>query len=204
MQENAADTGKARTYKTWSKKKIIKIAVLIALLLVGAATIFTWVNRAQKSATEKKVKTALNSGSDYYKEGKFDKAISSLEQTIKLDPENAKAHLLLAQSYQAEGELDKTVDEYREYLKLEPDHPEVRYNLAIIYKSQNKTKRAIAELEETLKLRKDFAPALLVLAELYAQQGEKQKAIDKYEQVIKIKPFGVDLAEVQKKLDSLK
>jgi len=39
--------------------------------------------------------------------------------------------------------------------------------------------------------------------ELCAQHGHKQKAIEQYQAVIEMKPFGVDLAEIEKKLDTL-
>ena len=41
------------------------------------------------------------------KTGQFDKAISRLEKALEIDPENAKAHCLMAQVYEAKGDSDK-------------------------------------------------------------------------------------------------
>jgi predicted negative regulator of RcsB-dependent stress response len=46
--------------------------------------------------------------------------------------------------------------------------------------------------------------ARIVLGDLYTQQGKKTKAKEQYQAVIRLKPFGVNLAEVKKKLSEIR
>jgi Tfp pilus assembly protein PilF len=210
MQEASSVKGKRGVigFGMEPRVKRVLVAIFALLLVIGvsaaAVSVIRAQNRAHKVSVQKKAKATLNTGAEYYSKGKFGKAIPLLEKTIELDPGNAKAHLLLAQAYEATGEIDKAEAEYKTCIELDSSNPEVHYNLAIIYKSQGKVKEAISELEKAIKLRKDFVAARLILAELYAQQGEKAKAKEQYEAVIEMKPFGVDLGEVQKKLEELK
>lgn len=183
------------------KKKLWLIGIVV--LLIAAIALGFGMKARQAVVTEQKKKT-FSEGMKYFQKGKFDKAVSELEKAAELDPKNPKAHLNLAQSYEATGELDKAIKAYQTSLDINPNQPEVLYNLAIIYKSQGKTKQAIGGLEKAIDLRKEFVAARLILAELYIQQGQKQKAIAQYEAVIEMKPFGINLAEIEKKLESLK
>ena len=177
------------------------IAVLMLLLVVLVAGVFFI--RAQKISSLKQAEKTLKTGTENYNQGKFDKAITSLEKTAKLDPNNPKAHLLLARSYEATGKLKEAETSYKASLDADPKQPEALYNLAIIHKTQGKTREAIKELEKAINLNKDFVAARLILAELFTQQDDKKKAIEQYKIVIKMKPFGVNLTEIEKKLDVL-
>lgn len=206
MEETSLTKGERKIvgFTLQPRVKKILVAILAVLLLIGVGFAINLVAKTKGVSTLKKAKTSLKIGTNLYKKGKFNKAISSLEKTVELDPSNTKAHLLLARSYEATGEIDKAETEYKKYIDLDASNPEVHYNLAIIYKSQGKTKEAVSELEKAIKLRKEFVAARLILAELYAQQGQKQKAIEQYQAVIDMKPFGIDMAEIEKKLDNLK
>jgi Tfp pilus assembly protein PilF len=182
------------------KKKFWLIGVFVLLIII--IVLGFGIKTRQAFLANQKKKT-FSEGMKYFQKGNFNKAIPELKKATELDPKNAKVHLNLAQSYEATNKLNKAIKSYQTSLNINPNQPEILYNLAIIYKSQGKIKESIKKLEEAIKLRKDFVAARLVLAELYIQQKQKQKAIEQYQTVINMKPFGTDLAEIEKKMEGV-
>ncbi len=173
----------------------------LAALLVVAALSFGL--KAQNRARQATASKAGDSGFALYKKGDFKKAIPRLKEAVRLDPKNEAALRTLGQSYEAVGDLNKAASTYEAALAAKANQPEVLYNLAIIHKSQGKMDEAIEELEKAVSLNKRFVGARLVLAELFANSGNEAAAKEQYEAVLKLKPFGVDLKAVRRKLDAL-
>lgn len=190
------------TGATKSRGMLSVIAVVVILITLAIAfLVLPKVKHNQDVADSKK---EVTSGLASFKKGDFAKAISKLEKAVELDPKNAQAQRALGQSYEATGKIKEAAGAYRESLAADPKQHEVLYNLAIIYKFQNKPKQAIEGLVKAVKLNKQFVGARLILGDLYAQQNQKDKAKKQYQAVIKMKPFGLDVEMVKKKMDSLK
>lgn len=191
-----------------TKHKKIGVVFLAVLVLIAVTLLATRVRDEQVKQENLRIKAeqqkAYAAGLNAYTKGKFDTAIQSLEHAKKLNPADAKTHLNLAQSYEAEGQLSKASDEYKASISSNPNQPEAHYNLAIIYKSQGNLDKAIQELESTLKLNKNFITARIALGDLYSQKNDKGNAKKQYETVIKLKPFGVDIGAIEKKVEVLK
>jgi tetratricopeptide (TPR) repeat protein len=181
------------------KKQILAVGVALVLIILTIVVL-----QISNQRTQEAQKEAYLAGSQAYSKGEFDQAIKDLETAKKLNPQDAKTHINLAQSYEAKGKLDEALAEYEASLKINPNQPEARYNLAIIYKSQNKLDDAIKELGAVLKLDKNFVAAQIALGDIYAQKGDINKAKEHYQAVLKLNPFGVDLAAIKAKLDALK
>lgn len=45
----------------------------------------------------------------YYQEGKVDAAVNMLQELVKADPNNGRAHLMLAEVYNTKGDIDKSI-----------------------------------------------------------------------------------------------
>jgi tetratricopeptide (TPR) repeat protein len=177
-----------------------QIAVLLLVLVVAALTIGLRARNGMRlNASKEKASVALAS----YQEGRFDKAISKLEEAISLNAGNVEAQRLLGQSYEATGKLKEATAAYEKSLAADPDQPEVLYKLAVIYKSQNELKPAIETLEKAVSLKPEFVGARLILGDLLVREGETDRAKEQYEAVVRMKPFGVDLKAVNKKLEGL-
>jgi len=177
-------------------------AVILSALIVLIIAVFLAIN-FRNTTLEKRAKETFASGATSFKKGDFDKALTPLEESVKLDPKNAAAHLLLAQTHEAKGTLDKAAAEYRKAIELDTTDFQAHYNLAIIYKTQGKQTEAVKELEASVKANKSFAAALLELARLYQDTGQKDKAIKTYQTLIKMNPFGIDIEQLQQELSGL-
>lgn len=184
------------------------LGLLAAVVIISAAVLIGLQLRARPhTAPNSKVsdsKKQAAAGMAAFRRGEFAAAVSKLQVAARLNPKNAEAQSGLGRSLEATGKLDEAAGAYRASLAVKPDQPDVLYNLAIIHKSQGKNQEAVAELEKAIKLNEQFVGARVILGDLYAQLDKNDKAREQYQTVLDLKPFGVDLSRIQKKLGALK
>ncbi len=70
-----------------------------------------------------------NLGNYFYKQGKLDKAVSELEEAVRLKKNYPEGHNSLGTMYIDKGFIDKAISEYTEAIKYKPIFPEAYYNL---------------------------------------------------------------------------
>lgn len=66
----------------------------------------------------------LRDGINYFNDGAIPKSIEAVETSIKLDPENPKAHHQLGLCYSSSGENDKARAAFEKFLELAPEDSE--------------------------------------------------------------------------------
>ncbi len=181
--------------------RAIAVIVLLAALLVGCA------RSGEQAASESSGSQAggpssikVESGLSAYERGDFETAVADLEAAVDKDPKSVAARTALGQSYEAVGKLKDAEESYRAALKLDPNLPRTQYKLAIILKSKGRPEDAIKELEAAVVADPVFSAARLILGDLYADTGDKESAAAEYQAVIDLKPFGIDLKQVESKL----
>lgn len=69
-----------------------------------------------------------------------------LEQSIKLDPEFADAHNMLAFAYRSQGKLDQAIAALRKAIDLNPRNEQYQFNLANMYLEQRQVDEATSIL----------------------------------------------------------
>ncbi len=95
-------------------------------------------------------------GDAYYRQGKFQNAISAFKKAIKDWPEDKEAILALSNSYSDYGLPDKAEQVLRNGLKKWPDNEQYIYNLANALFDQRKHQEAIT-LYETISDKSELA-----------------------------------------------
>lgn len=70
-----------------------------------------------------------NLGNYFYKQGKLDRAVSELEEAVRLKKNYPEGHNSLGTMYIDKGLVDKAIFEYTEAIKYKPIFPEAYYNL---------------------------------------------------------------------------
>jgi tetratricopeptide (TPR) repeat protein len=97
---------------------------------------------------------------------RLDAAITDLDETLKLAPGDASAHLLRGNVHYARGDLDKALADYQAGIAAEPSDPAGYYNRAIVYEAMSERDKAIADYKKALELDPAFAEAKAALEEL--------------------------------------
>src|SRR5882757_6940457 len=84
-----------------------------------------------------------NRGGAYSAKGEFDRAIDDLDQSIKLDSENAGAYINRGNSYGAKKEYDRALDDYGQALRIHPQDSGAYSARGNLYERIGQPERAI-------------------------------------------------------------
>ena len=94
-----------------------------------------------------------NEGYTAYKNGDIDKAASSFQKTMLLDPSYRKYVLNnMGGIYAERGEFDKAEEAFKEALDLDPKYKTVLLNLGMLYSKLGDKAKAFEYWEKALKL----------------------------------------------------
>ncbi len=68
-------------------------------------------------------------GYELYHENRLDDALVELGESLRLDPINAEAHLLIGDIHEQRRMFDEAIKEYEKALKLSPDEGSIKFKL---------------------------------------------------------------------------
>ena len=126
-------------------------------------------------------------GRDALFQGRYNEAITLLDQAVAADKTKTSYRLYLARAYRYAGKNDESARHLEEILKTAPDHVEAGQAVAEIYTADKKWKDVIRVLEPLLKYRHDY-PTYHMLARAHYNLDEHGKARKSYEEAIKLNP----------------
>lgn len=190
--------------------KIIAVSTLACLCLT--TTVF-----AQDMGKIAQANFSAAKGQAAYESGKYNEAVESLENAIKIRPEHARAHYYLALSYERLGKKDdavKLLDSYLNYVQQTTEWPgsmdkeyigkckelsiqlkqvseetaKEAYNKGVGYLNKGDYDQAIVEFTKAIKIRPDLAEIYAVRAVAYAKKGSFDLAIVDCNKTIEINP----------------
>lgn len=107
--------------------------------------------------------------------------ITWLDEALKLEPKNAKLHLLYGDAVLLnENNGSKAITSYNKAQELEPKSPEPKLHIGRLWVRSKSYDIAAENYKEALNLDPNFAPAYAALADLYFLFGRNQQAKDNY------------------------
>jgi tetratricopeptide (TPR) repeat protein len=119
-------------------------------------------------------------------------AHAELQEALKLAPQSARAHLLLAKLYALEQVQDKAGKEFQIAAELSPARSTARLSYAEFKRQIGKTDEAVVILEEVVRQAPDYLPAWSLLAETALSQGKFKEALSQLENVVARDPTNLD------------
>src|SRR5258706_4285592 len=139
------------SYRTWVRKRFImrrKLIVVVALVLVAG---FSGCNNAKKQSdkarvteqwdkTRAKVKGTL--AKEQYDNGQFDKARVSVNEAMKLDPENASIRVLSAKIAIEQSQMEIAERELKLARQFDPHNVEADYLSGVVFQRWQKPELA--------------------------------------------------------------
>ncbi|TMK10002.1 MAG: tetratricopeptide repeat protein, partial [Alphaproteobacteria bacterium] len=84
-----------------------------------------------------------NRGNAYTAKGEYDRAVQDYDQSIKLDPNYARAFNNRGVAYQKKGEYDRAIEDFDASIKLNPDYASAFANRAQTYLNKGEYARAV-------------------------------------------------------------
>lgn len=99
----------------------------------------------KQSKNERLSELRMALGAGYMQEGALDVALGELEQSLQLNPRNARAHAAMALLQLRLGKPQVAGEHYQRALALAPSYPEIRNNYGVYLCGQGKTREADAQ-----------------------------------------------------------
>lgn len=132
-------------------------------------------------------------------------AVSCLEQSLKLDPDNEEAKLALATGYiQGTGEPMRGVQILLAITREKPDDVPANMLLGRMSIQSGQLDKAIARFETVLKVEPENKEALYFLAQAYEGKGNKVKAIEMLEKCKRVVNNPEFSRDIDAKISTLK
>ena len=181
----------------WPQRKIaLGLSMVIVLTALGICThrqvsfwdnSFTLFSHAIE-VTQNNYIVHNNLGVAYDKLGRYQEAIESYKQAIRIEPDYADAHNNLGITYGKLGRWQDAIESYKQAIRIEPDYAEAHYNLGFAYDELGLYQDAIESYKQAIRIKSDLAESHFNLGVAYDRLGRSQDAIEAYKQTIRIKP----------------
>lgn len=130
-------------------------------------------------------------GGAYNSIGRYDEAIASIKQALRLDPDNSSAHMSLARAYWiGKGMIDEGIKELERAVSINPEAGYAYLQLGTLYVLTGKYERAESACRKAVVLQEQFISgkqglqvvgAYARLGYVYYRQGRYQEAIREYQ-----------------------
>lgn len=108
----------------------------------------------------------------YRTKGENDRAISDLNEAIRLDPKYVLAYFNRGSVYSIKRDNDRAISDYNEAIRLDPKYAEAYTTRGIAYSDKGDNDRAISDYSVAIRLNPKLAPAYENRAKAYRQMGK--------------------------------
>jgi tetratricopeptide (TPR) repeat protein len=141
------------------------------------------------SAEDKKRFLArYQSGEQYFKESRFDAALTDFQAAEQLCPEFADLHSTVAAVQMRLSRYPDAEAEFKKAAEIDPDDANHHYNLGVCLLKQSKSEGAIEALKRAVALDPTFEPALTNLGAAYLGKDQNEQARAALEKAILADP----------------
>jgi cytochrome c-type biogenesis protein CcmH/NrfG len=131
--------------------------------------------------------------------------ILKLEATVKTEPGNVQALIMLGNLYFDSNQYQKAADTYERALTIQPNDADVRTDLGIMYRSLKKYDAAVREFKEAAKIDPTHKNSRFNLGiVLENDKKDIQGATAAWEDFLKVEPTGERASFAKKELGELK
>jgi tetratricopeptide (TPR) repeat protein len=144
------------------KKVVVFILFILINLLDGCNS---------KTPTEKEL---LDSGNSNIENHNYAKAISDLQQCVRINPKNTEAFNRLGIAYDYAGDYDSAMDCYQRAVNIDPDYAQAWVNLGNSYSNKGSYDDAIDCYKKAVELSPHLARVYYYIGIAYDAKGEKE------------------------------
>ena len=127
-------------------------------------------------------------GVAYYDEGDNDRAISDLNEAIRLKPNYAEAYNMRGNAYANKKDYDIALSDFNEAIRLKPNFAEAYSDRGITYAYKGNYDKTLSDLNKAIRLNPKYARAYYHRGYVYSIKGDHNKAISDCNEAIRLKP----------------
>jgi tetratricopeptide (TPR) repeat protein len=137
----------------------------------------------------------LDQGKEFYRTDQDEKAVETLQQAVKLDPELAEAHFRLGLAYDAVGKeqeaedaYKKAIEKYKKYLEENSKDAEAHYNMGQAYAGLRLYSEAVREYRQATRLSSEDADMYYDLGTALMKLAQYDEAVAAFSKSLEIDP----------------
>ncbi len=122
------------------------------------------------------------------KEERWDEAISSYQEAIRLKPHYVEALSNVGNLYRLRKQWNNAISAYEEAKKLKPQSADLWNNLGVVFKEINDPVQALRHYQQAIKLSPQHAHAHHNMGVILKDQGKLEEAATAFKQAVNLKP----------------
>jgi tetratricopeptide (TPR) repeat protein len=126
-------------------------------------------------------------------QGRLEEAEARFRRLIRLQPDLAEAHNLLAAVLAAQARGEEAIAHYRQALRLRPNFAAACSNLADTLTAQGQLGEALSYYEHALRLQPDSAQTHYSLGNALRSQGRHAESVEHYRRAQRLRPGTVEV-----------
>jgi tetratricopeptide (TPR) repeat protein len=127
-------------------------------------------------------------GSDYSKQGKYALALSSFNDSLALDPDNAGAYDRRGATYGLLGQHNKAISDFNQAIQLNPKCIQAYDNRGIAYGKLGQYNNAISDFNKAIQLNPRFAQAYYDRGVTCKDAGQLIQAVSDFTKTLELDP----------------
>jgi tetratricopeptide (TPR) repeat protein len=123
---------------------------------------------------------------------RIDDAIELYQQSLRINPNNAEAHLNIGNAALQLGRVAEAREQYQEAVRLRPGFAEAHHNLGVALSRLGQWQEAKEQWEQAVRIDPNYADALVNLGTALAQVGDLEGAVGHLTRALQIEPDNVE------------
>jgi len=123
---------------------------------------------------------------------RVEEAMEMYQQSLRINPNNAEAHLNMGNALLQSGQLAGARDEYQEAVSLRPNFAEAHHNLGVVLSRLGQWREATGQWEQAVQIDPNYSDAQVNLGAALAQAGDMEGAIRHLTLALEITPDNVE------------
>ncbi len=124
-------------------------------------------------------------GDLYFEHKDISGSVKWIQQAIKINPEDVKAHLKIAKVFLFIKDFEKGFSEVNTVLRHDVYNPEAYFLKAMMYKEMKDTAKAISNFLTSVQVSPEYRPSIIQLGQIYAWQ-KNPIALQYYDNAFKL------------------
>jgi tetratricopeptide (TPR) repeat protein len=133
---------------------------------------------AQKQWSQARSGVLETLATDQYRNGNFDKCQATLDEALRLTPQNANLHILAARLLIEQGSLETAEKHLEQARKFDPTNPEVDYLTGVVLQRWQQPQQACDAYDAAVKKNPDELSYLMAKAEMLVALNKPVEALE--------------------------
>ena len=168
---------------------ILKSPWLLSMFIVFVLTVIAFSFLAFVSTDKTSPSyTYEKDGDTFYREAKYEEAVSSWQKTLNIEPRNTRIINKIGIAYLESNNIVKEYEYYAEKCEAYPKNLDLRYNFAIACFKKEDLGRCREELDKIYRINPYFPRLYYLEGLIYEKEGDLVKAQAEYVKEINMNP----------------